>query len=292
MSGPGEEEAHQRTAATHEINRLDQGDRIEPVVETATPEQDFVIGPDAGHHASDSGCRALRSGALGTERHHGDQISEVWRLLVADLVDPADCGQLPEPEVALAETSTEEQVPAAQLLVDHVERVPDCGTAFGRIELAGSLERFQMEGVVEIDHDDRGSLRDGRRPAQRIALHDDDVGVVRDPLELRTVGVTTLQPWLGELATGGGDELHLVRHGQCPRHLTRSNRWPGKTGGQDLTGHHDDLAAGHVGSGQPARSRTSSARSDSPSQVPSNDITPLSSCGSPWSTSKRKMCCT
>ena len=44
---PHEEQAHVGVAVLEPVDRADQGQRVEPVVDTAAPQDDLVVGPDA-----------------------------------------------------------------------------------------------------------------------------------------------------------------------------------------------------------------------------------------------------
>ena len=125
MAHAGEEQPHARPSVPQPVDRVQQRQRIEPVVDASTPEDHFVVDPDTGHHAAQRGREVLRRLILDAERHHGEQRAEIGAVVVGVLVEPPDGRELAEPEVALTGAGTQEEVAAPELLVDDVDRGAD-----------------------------------------------------------------------------------------------------------------------------------------------------------------------
>ena len=127
---------HVGRARAQLVDGPDQRQRIEPVVDAAAPEDDLVVGADAGDDAPDARPRCARGLVRDAERHDVDERRRGRVGVVGGRVDPAERRQVPEPEVALLGAGAQEEVAPQQLLVEHGGGV-DC-TARRR---AGSRRR-------------------------------------------------------------------------------------------------------------------------------------------------------
>ena len=74
---PEEEQPHLGQAGPQLVDRAEQRERIEPVVDAAAPEDDLVVGADAGHDAPQHVARvhAARS-SLTPNGHDAEQVVE------------------------------------------------------------------------------------------------------------------------------------------------------------------------------------------------------------------------
>ena len=114
MLHPEEVQAHFRHSPAELVDRAEQRERVEPVVDAAAPEHDLVVVADAGHDASEHGARVHAEASSLTP--NGDDVNsslQALAVVVRHRVDPADRGELAEPEVALLLARAQEKSPRA-----------------------------------------------------------------------------------------------------------------------------------------------------------------------------------
>ena len=149
VAQPQEHQAQVRHPMTQAVNRLQQRDRVEPVVHSPTPEDHLVVRAYPGQCAPQPMAVPARWFAGQPVGHDRNELLEEGVGLVVVRVDPPQGRQGPEPEVPLALAGTGEEVAAAQGDIDdpglaghgHVVRL---GVA------APHLEVLKVGGVVNV----------------------------------------------------------------------------------------------------------------------------------------------
>ena len=119
MLEPEEVEANFGDAGAQLVDRPQQGERIEPVVDPAAPQQDLVVRADPGHDPLQHRARVAGRRVAHAERHDGEQIVEGFVAFVGERVDATHRCELPEPEVSLLVARAHEEVAACKLTVQH-----------------------------------------------------------------------------------------------------------------------------------------------------------------------------
>ena len=154
---------------------LEQGERVEPVVDATAPDDHLVVRADARDRAAD-GVTLLHRCLVGdTERDHCEQRREAMVLVVHGRIHPALTGKLAEPEIALLVGSTQHEVRPRDLLVQHPSRLSDGHRAPFGSEIPALFELLQVHRVVNVgDEDLRIGMQLGRELKQE-PLEDDDV---------------------------------------------------------------------------------------------------------------------
>ena len=170
-----EEQAHVGVFHRDLRDRADKSAGIEPVVDSAAPDDDLVVESDAGCHPADGGPGLDRVRAGDAERGHGDQGIELAVAGVGERVDAPEASQLTEPEVALPVTGTEEEITDEQLVVQRVRRVVHLLVPQFQDLAAALLQLLEVEGIVNVDDDHLGRAFQSREQCQGVPLHDDDV---------------------------------------------------------------------------------------------------------------------
>lgn len=98
-------------------------DRVEPVIRLALSHDHEVVIVDRGVQVAEDGLVATRLPIGGAERHDVDQVARAWVLRVRVLVQPAPCGQLAQPVVALPFRRADEEVGR----IEQLDRLGGCG---------------------------------------------------------------------------------------------------------------------------------------------------------------------
>ncbi len=239
-------------------DRADQRHRVQPGIDAAAPHADHVLGADAGEDRGQRGPVAVhRRSRRRPERHDADEPGEVGGVVVGDRVDPAQRGEVAEPQRPLAPGGAQHEVGPGQLDVQRGDAVAHHRAA-GRLgQPAGPLELLEVERVVGVDHDrDRGVDQPGVQP-EDVALHDDRAdpaqqrgqvpgGGRRDQPDGRVVDLHRAERRDGHRADPG------VR-GECAGQLEGADRRSGHPHGQRFSGDQQDPRPARRGRGQAPR---------------------------------------
>ena len=245
MAGGHEDEPEAGEALGRDPHPADEGDRVEPVVDAATPEHHQVVLTDTVDDLADRGTltpRRFRRDAEGDDIDEGPQ-GRV--LLMGERVDPARRRQPAQPVIALLLAGTEEEVAVADLVGDRPDGVP-----LGLHPLLHGLlpeedQHLQGEGVVEIDDQADVRLAEHGEALHHPPLQDDDAVLRHQSWQARRV--------VGGHREGLGWEVAGERRGQGDP-VTVGAQHPGELVGADrrsrhppidvLVGEHEDV--GHV----------------------------------------------
>ena len=239
------EQPHLRMGVLEPVDRADEGQRVEPVVDPPAPQDHLVLRPDPRYGALD-GVAGLLRGRLGDpERDDGDQRVEAPVLVVHLRVDPPLTGELPEPEVALLDRGAQQEVGAPQLVVEHPGGLANGRGAPDGSQVAGLLELLQMERVVDVrDQDRRAGIEPGRRLEQE-ALEDDHVRPIGQRAQRGDPdGGEDLEVGMRRSHRARGRQSHVVLGGKGLRYLPGADRRPGHPVQQRLAGDDEDALPG------------------------------------------------
>ena len=208
VAEPEEEQAHVGTAVAQAVDGPEEHEGVEPVVDTAAPDDDLVLTTDAGHHAFEHLAAVDGRGLGKAERHHGHERLERLVVVVGRGIDAALGGQLSQPEVALLGAGAEEEVAPSELLVDGLGGTPDCVSPRRLPKVACLLQLLEVEGVVDVHDDDLLGRAQEREVGEEVALEDEDVAPV-----LEAPQVPLVDP--PDREAGVGDRAGLVRDLDC-----------------------------------------------------------------------------
>ncbi len=127
-------------------------ERIEPVVNTASPQHDLVIGSNARNHALDRRRGPDRQFVVDAERCHPDQRAQRRIAVVRQWVGAAQCSEVTQPEVPLLLAGTHEEVPTRQLLVEDGNNAGNDSNPNMGFGASAVFELLEVEGIVDINN--------------------------------------------------------------------------------------------------------------------------------------------
>lgn len=238
MPGAGEHQPHLGVGADQLRHGFEQGMRVQPVVDPASPPQDDVVRTDARHDVAKHRAGMARRLILDAERHVDEEQPEVGRCGVGCLVEPTGPGERPEPEVTLATAGRQEEVTAAQQVVDGSARGPDGAAAMIRVEGGRLLERFELVRVIEVGDHNRAGLAERGYPGEKVALNDDDIRLAGEPLKRGWIGGDGRKARGRDRSRpGNGGERHGMSDrigGQRSRKMPGPNRGAGSARSEHL----------------------------------------------------------
>ena len=102
MAGAQEVEAHAWSGDPDLVDGPDEGERVEPVVETTSQMTTSSPGPMPGTTPRNSAGGPLRGLVGKTEGHHVDEAAKRGVVLVGVGIDPPERGEEPEPQISLS----------------------------------------------------------------------------------------------------------------------------------------------------------------------------------------------
>ncbi len=245
-----EEQPDVVAAVLEQVHGLDQRERVEPVVDPAAPQDDLVPGADAGHDALERRAGALRRQRADPEGCHVDERAQRDVVVVGHGVEPAERGQVAQPEVPLLLARADHEVAAQALLVGLGNRVADDQAAgLGRV-LLGLLELLEVERVVEVDDDDLLAALQERVLVQDVALEEQHVAPRVELAGARLVGDRAdLEVEAGDQALRRRDQAHLVVDRQRGGDLPGADRRAGHLRLERVGRGDGDARAHHRGGG-------------------------------------------
>src|SRR5262249_51678477 len=188
--------------------------RIEPVVDSATPEQNEVVVTDARHDsphgwAASSGWRRVWQ----AKRHDIDQPAQTWVLLVCGWIYTVRDAHRPDPEISLTLAGTQEEVTDPDLLDQHPQYEFPIRKLPWRLVKRHGRKVLQVERIVEIGNQAGTRLPEHGAPGKHPSHADDHVLPEGDMPEC--VGLNIIVGHDGEgltpdVCADGCSQRHLV----------------------------------------------------------------------------------
>ena len=159
-----------RVAAAHEVqlerwhlildlcHRLDRGQRVEPVPDSAGPQHHQVAPVDPGDDALDGERRRFRGLSGKPEGHHIDQRSQTRIRGEGIGIDPVGHRERAQPVVTLALAGTEQEVGGFELLENHLHATLVQRHAIGDAGVPEEMEVLEQEWAVHVHDEVAGPL--------------------------------------------------------------------------------------------------------------------------------------
>ncbi len=150
--------ARQGVLFHHDGHCAHQGQGVHPVPQAAAPEDERVIGTDAGHHAAQGRCATYRRLGGQAEGQHVNQVLQERVIVGTGRSDSPGGHQCAQVQIALALGGAEQQVTGSQLTLKQGYIAPVLRQAFRLGPFTQQLQVLQQRRVVEVEDQRDGEI--------------------------------------------------------------------------------------------------------------------------------------
>ena len=157
-------------------HRANQSGRVKPVIEAATPKNNFVVLADSLDYTAEGFYAFYRFIGGKTEWNNRDQLLKVRIIPVCLRGDAPQGHQLAEVEMLLTLCRTQEEIAPQELSLHRRRCSRDERRPLPLIQVSGLLELLEVHRVIDVDDQNLLRCLQSVEQLQSVALKDDDIG--------------------------------------------------------------------------------------------------------------------